>query len=68
MKLETKCEIGDTVLILAGGDKIPGIVMSFSFTRTQMQYQVVFWNDGKREVDYFWECELEFREADHVRI
>jgi hypothetical protein len=63
MRFETPCNLGDAILIVGYGDKIPGRVVSFWFTSIGMQYEVVYWNIGKREKDLFMEYELEFQQT-----
>jgi hypothetical protein len=60
MTIITKAELHDEVLIRCGEEKIPGIIVSFWQTSKGLQYEVVFWNNGKREKEYFFEKELEF--------
>jgi hypothetical protein len=60
MTIITKAELYDDVHIRCGQERIPGIIMAFFQASTGLQYEVVFWNNGKREKEYFFEKELEF--------
>ena len=60
MTIEAKCSLGDTVRIkaLEGAD---GVCVSIWVTSIGLQYELVYWNDGKREKEYFLEFELTFQ-------
>ena len=57
MKLESKYDIGDDVLITAIGMK--GKVDSISWDFNAIQYRVVYWNDCRRYSVWMYSWEIE---------
>lgn len=57
-----KFNIGDTVNILDANDISGRIACMLHNAKGNNEYQVVWWSDGKRQVEWLYEWELETNE------